>query len=70
MRSAAWRWGGRTTSSPDAGGGDRAAAMYSIVQTAKMNDLNSEAYLCDTLTRIAERHQISRIEELMPWKGK
>jgi transposase len=48
-------------------GGDRAAAMYSIVQTAKMNDLNPEAYLCDTLFKIAEGHPISRIDELMPW---
>ena len=48
-------------------GGDRAAAMYSIVQTAKMNDLNPEAYLRDRLTRIADGHPISRIDELMPW---
>jgi transposase len=48
-------------------GGDRAAAMYTIVQTAKMNDLNPEAYLRDTLAKIAEGHPISRIDELMPW---
>jgi hypothetical protein len=41
--------------------------MYAIVQTAKMNDLNPEAYLCDTLTKIAEGHPISLIDELMPW---
>ena len=50
-------------------GGDRAAAMYTIVQTAKMNDLDPEAYLRDTLARIAEGHAISRIDELMPWMG-
>jgi transposase len=49
-------------------GGDRAAAMYSIIQTAKMNDLNPEAYLRDTLAKIAEGHPINRIDELMPWK--
>jgi hypothetical protein len=49
-------------------GGERAAAMYSIVQTAKMNDLNPEAYLRDTLARIAEGHPISRIGELVPWR--
>ena len=49
-------------------GGDRAAAMYTIVQTAKMNDLNPEAYLRDTLARIAEGHPINRIDELMPWR--
>jgi transposase len=48
-------------------GGDRAAALYTIVQTARMNDLNPEAYLRDTLTKIAEGHPISRIGELMPW---
>jgi transposase len=48
-------------------GGDRAAAMYSIIQTAKLNDINPDAYLRDTLTRIAEGHPINRINELMPW---
>ena len=48
-------------------GGDRAAAMYTIVQTAKLNELNPEAYLRDTLAKIAEGHPISRIDELMPW---
>jgi transposase len=48
-------------------GGDRAAAMYTIMQTAKLNDLNPEAYLRETLARIAEGHPISRIDELMPW---
>ena len=48
-------------------GGDRAASMYTIVQTAKLNDVNPEAYLRDTLAKIAEGHPISRIDELMPW---
>ena len=48
-------------------GGERAAAIYTIVQTAKLNDINPEAYLRDTLTRIAEGHPINRINELMPW---
>lgn len=48
-------------------GGDRAAAMYTIMQTAKLNDVNPEAYLSNTLTRIAEGHPINRITELMPW---
>jgi hypothetical protein len=50
-------------------GGDRAAAMYSIVQTAKLNHLNPEAYLRDTLAKIADGHPISRIDELMPWNS-
>jgi transposase len=48
-------------------GGERAAAMYSILQTAKLNDINPEAYLTDTLARIADGHPINRIAELMPW---
>lgn len=48
-------------------GGDRAAAIYTIVQTAKLNDLNPEVYLRDTLARIADGHPINRIDELMPW---
>lgn len=50
------------------GGGDRAAAMYTIMQTAKLNGLNPETYLTDTLTRIADGHPINRIRELMPWQ--
>ena len=48
-------------------GGECAAAMYSILQTAKLNGLNPEAYLTDTLSRIAAGHPINRIAELMPW---
>lgn len=48
-------------------GGERAAAMYTIVQTAKLNDISPEAYLRDTLAKIAEGQPISRIRELLPW---
>ena len=48
-------------------GGERAAAMYSILQTAKLNEVNPEAYLTNTLARIADGHPINRIAELMPW---
>jgi hypothetical protein len=47
-------------------GGERAAAIYSLVQTAKLNGLDPEAYLREVLSRIAE-HPINRIEELLPW---
>ena len=50
-------------------GGHGAAAMYTIVQRAKVNDLNPEAYLRDTLGKIAEGHPISRIDEPMPWRA-
>src|SRR6266702_1191266 len=47
-------------------GGERAAAIYSLIGTAKLNGLDPEAYLREVLTRIAD-HPISRIEELLPW---
>jgi transposase len=48
-------------------GGQRAASMYSLVQTAKLNGVNPEAYLRGALAKIADGHPISRIDELMPW---
>jgi len=46
-------------------GGQRAAAMYSIIVTAKMNDVDPQAWLTDVLTRIAE-HPVHRLDELLP----
>jgi hypothetical protein len=47
-------------------GGDRAAALYTLIQTAKLNGLDPEAWLRDVLTRIAD-HPINRIGDLLPW---
>lgn len=47
-------------------GGQRAAAIYSLIGTAKLNGMDPEAYLSDVLARIAD-HPINRIEELLPW---
>ena len=47
-------------------GGERAAAMYSLLGSAKLNGLDPEAYLSYVLARIAD-HPINRIDELFPW---
>lgn len=49
-------------------GGERAAAIYTLVQTARLNKLNPETYLRDILTKIAGGHPINRIGELVPWR--
>jgi transposase len=50
-------------------GGQRAAAMYSLIVTCKMNEVDPHAWLCDVLTRIAT-HPAHRIDELLPWNWK
>jgi transposase len=47
-------------------GGDRAAAIYSLVGSAKLNGLDPQAYLRHVIERIGD-HPINRIEELLPW---
>jgi transposase len=47
-------------------GGNRAATLYSLIGSAKLNDLDPESYLRDVLSRLPD-HPISRIEELLPW---
>ena len=47
-------------------GGERAAAMYSLIVTAKMNGIDPQAWLADVLARIAG-HPASRLDELLPW---
>ncbi len=47
-------------------GGERAAAIYSLIGTAKLNGLDLENYLSNVFSRIAD-HPINRIEALLPW---
>ena len=47
-------------------GGQRAAAMYSLIVTAKLNNIDPQAWLADVLARIAG-HPASRLDELLPW---
>jgi len=47
-------------------GGRRAAAMCSLIVTAKMNDVDPQAWLADVLARIAE-HPAHKLDDLLPW---
>ena len=48
-------------------GGERAAAVLSLIETAKLNGLDPEAYLADVIARIGD-HPAARIDELLPWR--
>ncbi len=56
---------GRSSVSADAGG-ERAAAIYSLTETAKLNMLDPEDYLRQVLKQIAD-HPVNRVHELLPW---
>ena len=49
-------------------GGERAAAIYSLIGSAKLNSLDPEAYLRYVLTHIAD-HPISHVDQLLPWNA-
>ena len=46
-------------------GGERAAIMYTLIQTAKLNDVDPQAWLADVLARIAD-HPITNLAALLP----
>jgi transposase len=47
-------------------GGQRAAILYTLIQTARLNDIDPQAWLADILARIAD-HPATRLDELLPW---
>ena len=51
-------------------GGQRAAIIYTIAETVKLNGLDPEAYIAAVLDRLASGHPINRIDELLPWNFK
>ena len=50
-------------------GGERAAAMYTLIVTAKMNGIDPQAWLADVLARLPDM-PVSRVPELLPWNWK
>jgi hypothetical protein len=50
-------------------GGERAAVMYTLIQTAKLNDVDPQAWLADVLARIND-HNIQNLDQLLPWNWK
>ena len=50
-------------------GGERAAAIYTLIETCKLNDVDPREWLADILARIAD-HPAKRIGELLPWNWK
>ena len=50
-------------------GGQRAAAIYTLIETAKLNDVDPQAWLADVLARLQD-HPAKRIDELLPWNWK
>ena len=50
-------------------GGERAAVMYTLIQTARLNDVDPQAWLADVLARIND-HNIQKLDALLPWNWK
>ena len=49
------------------GGGQAAAIAYTLIETAKLNGVDPQAWLTDVLKCIAD-HKITRLDELFPWR--
>jgi len=48
-------------------GGERAAAIYSVIETCKLNGIEPQAYIADVIEKIANGWPASRWDDLMPW---
>lgn len=48
-------------------GGERAAILYTVLESAKLNGLDPQAWLSDVIDRLARGHPINRLGELLPW---
>jgi transposase len=48
-------------------GGERAAILYTVLESAKLGGLDPEAYLADVIDRMARGHPINRLNEPLPW---
>ncbi len=49
--------------------GERAAAMNTLLVTAKLNGVNPQPWLADVLDRVGQGHSVNRLDELPPWKS-
>ena len=52
------------------GGGHRWAVICSLIETAKLNDVEPYAYIADVLQRMVDGHPVNRLDELLPWTWK
>jgi transposase len=50
-------------------GGERAAILYTVLESARLNGLDPEGYLADVIARLAHGHPINRLAELLPWNS-
>ena len=48
-------------------GGERAAVLYTVLESAKLNGLNPQAWLADVIGRMAAGHPSTRLADLLPW---
>lgn len=63
IRRKAWLFAGSDR------GGERSAVLYTLIQTAKLNEVDPQAWLADVLARIAD-HPAQRLDELLPWRSR